>query len=471
MEAAIIILTVLCLALGGALIALVLKWNAGAAQAQTRRSELESAALLAQAELERLNTDITRERSEQRTIREAMDRETQRADEAEIKAAKLEVELDAHRKSEATHRADLEQRLKQAHAALQDAFKSTAADAVKASTEQLIKLADANFQKNQSAAHESITKLVTPITETLKRADTKISDIEKARTESYAALKEHLTHLQQNNQSLTDETKKLTAALRRPEVRGRYGEIQLERVAELAGMRDYCDFDTQSSKRDEEGNLQRPDMIVSLPNDRQIVIDAKTNIDAYLDAIEADDMDEQERHLERFAKHVLEQAKALSKKSYWSNYEGSPDFTVMFIPGDQFIDAALKRQPKLLDMVAEKNVLLASPSTLIGLLRAVHVGWREKNLSEQAAHLFDLGKELHERIATALDYTSKLGTNLKRSVDSYNKLIGSIDARIMPTIRKFEDAGASSSKQLPEPQMTDVQVKPMDSQTLLDLPD
>lgn len=471
MEAAIIALAVLSIGLACVLTVVVLKWSARSAEAHSRRFELESQLAVATSEIDRFTADHHGMQAERAALQAAVKDETRRADDAELSVARLETELQSHRDAEAAHRAELERRLKQAHEALRDAFKSTAADAVKSSTEELLKLADANFQRNQSSANESLTKLITPISETLKRADTKLADIEKARTESYASLKEHLAHLHTHNQTLTDETRKLTAALRRPEVRGRYGEIQLERVAELAGMRDYCDFSTQSSAYDEQGNLQRPDMIVQLPNDRQIVVDAKTNIDAYLDAIETDDIDEQEHHLDRFARHVLEQAKALSKKAYWANYDGSPDFTVMFIPGDQFIDAALKRQPAILDLAAQQNVLLASPSTLIGLLRAVHVGWREKNLSEQAAQLFTLGKELHERVATALEHTGKLGSNLKRAVDTYNKLVGSVDARLMPTIRKFEDAGASSSKQLAQPEMVDVQVKPMDSQLLLDAGD
>lgn len=464
----IVVVAVLALCVFGVFIWFLLRWNAAQADAATARSELESRLALASAASAQQASELDRVRAEAAGALEEAKRESRRADEKEIEAAQLHERLKALAESERAHRADLEERLRQAHTALRDGFKSSAADALKASTEQLVKMADENFKKANSSASESLTKLISPITDTLKRADTKLADIEKARTESYAALREHLGTLHEHNLKLTDETRKLTAALRRPEVRGRYGEIQLERVAELAGMRDYCDFSTQSSAYDAEGNLQRPDMIVSLPNERQVVVDAKTNIDAYLDAIETDDPDEQERHLDRFARHVLDQAKALSKKTYWAQYDGSPDFTVMFIPGDQFIDAALKREPKILDLAAQQNVLLASPSTLIGLLRAVHVGWREKNLSDQAKELFELGRELHERVSVALEHTGKLGTHLKRSVETYNKLVGSVDTRLLPTIRRFEDAGAKSAKELDQPEMVDVQVKPIAGQMLLE---
>jgi DNA recombination protein RmuC len=254
----------------------------------------------------------------------------------------------------------------------------------------------------------------------------------------------------QAGRGLREETNKLTRALSRPEVRGQYGEIQLRRVAELAGMTRYCDFDEQASVRDGEGNLQRPDMVVRLPNERVIAVDAKTNTYAYIEAVNAADDAEREGHLERFARHVQDQAKKLSDKRYWSRFEGSPEFVVMFVPGDHFIDAALSRRPELIEFAAEHGVILASPSTLIGLLRAVAVGWREEKLAAEARGLWELGKELHERAATAFEHAGKLGDSIRQSVERYNRLVGSIDTRLMPTLRKFEDAGAGSAKQLSE---------------------
>ena len=254
---------------------------------------------------------------------------------------------------------------------------------------------------------------------------------------------------------LRDETSRLTRALSRPEVRGQYGELRLRRIAELAGMASYCDFTEQESQRDEEGNLLRPDMVVKLPNDRVIAVDAKANIYPYLEAVNARDDSEREQHLDQYARNIAEQAKRLADKRYWTLWRGSPDFVVMFLPGDQFMDAALQRRPDLIDVAAQQNVILVSPSSLIALLRAVHVGWREHRLAEEAQDLFALGKELHERAVTAFEHAGKLGDSIRQSLERYNKLVGSIDSRMMPTLKRFEDAGAKSAKELPE-------LKPLD---------
>lgn len=217
-------------------------------------------------------------------------------------------------------------------------------------------------------------------------------------------------------------------------------------------MTSYCDFNEQFSQRDDEGNLLRPDMVVTLPNERVIVVDAKANINAYIDAVNAPTDEIREEQLQRFARHTFEQVKKLSDKKYWSLFDGkSAEFVVMFVPGDHFIDAALSRRPDLLDVAAQQGVILASPSTLIGLLRAVAVGWREHALTEQAAELFELGKELHDRAATAFEHAGKLGDSIRQAVERYNRLVGSIDSRMMPTLKKFEDAGAKSGKSLDTP--------------------
>lgn len=373
----------------------------------------------------------------------------------EEQASAHSQQLEALRLAQRTASEELEKRLAEVQQRFGKVMEATSNEALERSTKQLLALANETFEKREQASTASLKSLVNPITDTLKRTDERIAGIEKLRTEAHAALLTQIGTMHENAAQLRGETAKLTQALRRPEVRGRYGEVQLERVAELAGMTSYCDFSTQTSVRNDDGELLRPDMVVSLPNNRQIVIDAKTNIDAYLDAIQAESDDERDRQLDRFARHVADQAKALSKKGYWSQYQGSPDFTVMFIPGDQFIDAALSRRPDLLDAAAQDGVILASPSTLIGLLRAVAVGWREKALSDSAQELFALGKELHERASTVLDYTAKLGTHLRTANNTYNSLVGSIDGRLMPSLRKFEDAGAKSSKTLETPTPVD----------------
>jgi DNA recombination protein RmuC len=244
----------------------------------------------------------------------------------------------------------------------------------------------------------------------------------------------------QTSDELRKETNRLAQAMSNPNVRGRYGELQLQRVAELSGMRAYCDFATQATQTTSDGKLLRPDMLVKLPNERVIAVDAKTNIGAYLEALKATSAELAEPHLQRFAQHVVEQVQALSKKGYWREV-ASPEFVVMFVPGDQFLDAVLARKPDLIDLAAQANVVIASPSTLIALLRAIHVGWREKRLSDSAQALFELGKELHSRIGVALGHADKLGRSLGTALNDYNQFVGSVETRVLPTMRKFEDAG------------------------------
>ncbi|MEM1071415.1 MAG: DNA recombination protein RmuC [Planctomycetota bacterium] len=393
-----------------------------------------------------------------------------RAEAAEARAAGLESSLDKARTEAAEERdrqtgrvvvlseelaeararlAELAERLRErdaVEARFREAFESLTASALKAGREEFLAQARPVFE----AAKKEQSDLVKPIGDVLKATREKLESIEKARAESFAALHERMELVTQAGRGLRDETNRLTRALSRPEVRGQYGEIQLRRVAELAGMASYCDFTEQTSVRDSDGALLRPDMVVTLPNERVIAVDAKTNTYAYIEAVNAADDIERERHLDRFAKHVGEQAKKLAEKSYWSAFEGSPEFVVMFVPGDHFIDAALTRQPELLDHAAQRGVILASPSTLIGLLRAVAVGWQEHRLAEEAGELFKLGKELHERAAVAFEHAGKLGKTISQTVGHYNSLVGSIDSRLVPTLRKFEDVGSKSARTLEE---------------------
>jgi DNA recombination protein RmuC len=306
----------------------------------------------------------------------------------------------------------------------------------------------------------AVDQLIKPISETLARTDAKLQEIDKARLQTAATISEQLKAAADASAALRDETGKLARALREPHVRGRYGELQLRRVAELAGMQAWCDFAEQHSTTDADGNALRPDMVVRLPSDRVVVVDAKTNIQAYLDALHAPTPDAAEDCLDRFAKHVADQAAALARKKYWAQYDGSPEFVVMFIPGDQFIDAALSRQPEILENAARQNVLLAGPSTLIGLLRAVAVGYKEQRLARAAQELRDLGVEFHERAATTFRHIARMGESLATVVDRYNEFVGSYERRLEPTLRKFQEAGAGSSKEI-------VEVKPVDARPRL----
>ncbi len=345
-------------------------------------------------------------------------------------------------------------------------IEATAATAMRQSGEQLLKLAGERFGMDHEKAKaeldsrkQAVESMVKPITDTLAETKRKIDEIEKERAATFAQVSEQIVGMRLAGDALRKETANLVQALRKPQVRGRYGEVQLRRVAELAGMRDYCDFSEQTSARDGDGKLLRPDLIVQLPNGRVIAVDAKTNIDAYIDAVESSTPERAEEHLERFARHVAEQSVALANKRYWSQLEGSPEFTVMFVPGDQFIDAALQRRPDLLETAAQHGVILASPSTLIGLLRAVAVGWREKKLSDSANELFKLGRELHARSANVLDAVARVGRSLGSAAGAYNELVGSLDSRLMPTLRKFEERDAKSSEKIADPAPVEMTIR------------
>lgn len=338
-----------------------------------------------------------------------------------------------------------------------DSFRALAGETLKAESEQFLRLATQTLAARESSAVAEMDKrkaaldqLLKPIGEALARTHEELKRIEGDRTATYASLRAQVQGIADANVELRKETGRLVQALVKPHVRGRYGEMQLQRVAELSGMKSYCDFALQDAVRDAEGNLLKPDMVVKMASGRELAVDAKTNIDAYIAAMGAATPELAERELQRYAQHVVEQAQALGKKSYWKQYDGSPEFTVMFLPGDQFLDAALERRPDLIEIAAKANVVLASPSTLIGLLRAVHVGWREKRLAENAAVLFELGKQLQGRLGVALGHADKVGQSLRRAVEDYNKFVGSVESRVMPTLRKFEESGASAGEPVEE---------------------
>lgn len=391
-----------------------------------------------------------------------------------VKIAELEAHADAlvhqhaadlsssetlHREREASlerRERDLKAELEELRRRMQDTFKSLAAEALSQSTQEFLKLASERFrsQHQQGAAEledrkQGIEQLLKPIADALKRTDEKIGAMEQKRAEAYGGLMEQVRQMASEGAALRGETNKLVRAIREPHVRGRYGEIQLRRVAELSGMQAYCDFSEQESLRDQDDRLLRPDMIVKLPSGRQVVVDAKANLKPYLDALEAAEPALAEASLHAFADGIADQAKKLSAKGYWKHYEGSPEFVVMFVPGDQFVDAALAKRPDLLEYAASHRVLLASPSSLIALLHAVAVAYQEQRLAKEAAELRELGTQLHERFAAAMDHISGLGGSLRNAVERYNKFVGSYEQRLEPTLRKFEENGIKGAKEIP----------------------
>jgi len=340
---------------------------------------------------------------------------------------------------------------------LSETFTALSSQALKSSTEEFLKLAQENFKQLHIQAkgdldqkEKSIDNLLKPVQEALTRTDQQLRNLEKERKEAYGSLSKHLETMAQTQQLLQGETRNLVQALRRPEVRGQWGEITLKRLAELAGMVEYCDFYEQETIQGETGNLLRPDMVVRMPDGREIVVDVKTPLDAYLSAVEAPDDGVRAWHLERHARKVRERVRELASRNYWAQFKHSPDFVVMFIPGDQFLSAALDIDRDLLEYALGQKVILATPTSFVALLRAVAYGWRQQSLAENAEKIRDVGEDLYQRLGTFTEHLAKLGKNLGSSLDHYNKAVGSFERQVIPGARKFAEMGIASRKPLQE---------------------
>ena len=298
---------------------------------------------------------------------------------------------------------------------------------------------------------KAIESLVKPIREALDKTEQQIRKIENERQAAYGALKTHLEGMAQTQQLLQSETRNLVQALRRPEVRGQWGELTLRRLAELAGMVEHCDFYEQVQVSGEAGRL-RPDMIVRMPARREIVVDVKTPLDAYLSAIEATDDESRRRHLERHAQNLRERIRELASKAYWNQFENAPDFVVLFIPGDQFLAAALDQDHGLLEEALQQEVMLTTPTSFVALLRAVAYGWRQEQFADNIAKVRDLGEDLYHRLAVFSEHLARLGTTLEKAVGEYNQTVGSFETKLLPGARKFPELGIPAGKSVTEPQ-------------------
>lgn len=336
-------------------------------------------------------------------------------------------------------------------------FSDMAQRTMKANSETFLQLAEQNLGARQQKAdslfaerEKAVEGLVKPIRDALQRSENQINELEKARSQAYGGIAEQLANMQQTTTALQKETRNLITALRRPEVRGQWGEITLRRLVEMAGMVEHCDFIEQETIRGSDGDLLRPDLVIRMPDDRELVVDVKTPLDAYLNAVEASDEADRRKFLKQHARKVADRIAELSRKSYWSQFDKSPEFVILFIPGDQFLTAALNENPNLIDDALRQNIILATPTSFVALLKAVAYGWRQLSLADNAEQIRKLAVDLHDRLAVFGDHLGKVGKQLDSSIKSYNQAVGSLERNVMPGARKFIELGVQPRKTIEE---------------------
>jgi DNA recombination protein RmuC len=367
----------------------------------------------------------------------------------ELTAARVRLESTALQESE---RVKL---LEQSETRLRASFDSLAGEALRANSQLFLQLARESLGREQVVAQgalkereTAIAQLIEPLRAALARTEAQVQTLEHERREAFASLRTQIENLSGGQAQLSRETRNLVTALRRPEVRGRWGELTLRRLVELAGLTEHCDFSEQPRVVGEDGTL-RPDLVVHMPEARDLVIDAKTPLDAYLLALEAASDEERAQALKRHASQVEARVRELAAKSYWAQFERSPEFAVLFLPGDQFLSAALAERPELLENALAQSVIITTPSTLIALLKTVAYGWRQSEVAHNAAIIRDLGQELYRRLATFDGHLARMGQRLAAAVEAYNAAVGSLERQVLPQARRFTELGVTADAPLP----------------------
>ncbi len=356
----------------------------------------------------------------------------------------------------------------QARADLENAFKALSADALRSNNESFLQLARGQLEQLQQRSagdldqrRKEVEQLVAPIKESLERFDQQVRGLEQARREAYGSISQQLRSLSESQDRLRTETGNLVTALRAPHVRGRWGELQLKRVVEMAGMVAHCDFVEQSHTTDADGRGLRPDLIVRLPGGKNVVVDAKVPLTAYLDGIETADDDVRAVKLGEHARQVRDHVTKLGAKSYWRQFSPAPDFVVMFMPDEAFFRAALEHDASLLEFGVEAGIVPATPTTLIALLRAIAYGWQQETVAENARAISELGRDLYDRLGTLARHFGKLGRSLDGAVGAYNEAVGSLETRVLVSARRFESHGIVGKEPIAEVTPLERQARPL----------